>query len=119
MERIMVYNLVGSSALSGNEGEILYAEIEKALADGACVTVDFNGVDTVLAQFLNSAVATLYEKHSSEELRERLTITGLKSTGYLRKVIARAKTFYTSGKVSGYVKGINVLRSLVGVRQCS
>ncbi len=29
MERIMVYNLVGSFTLSDNEGEILHAEIEK------------------------------------------------------------------------------------------
>ena len=103
MERIMVYNLLGSSALSDNEGGILHAEIEKVLAGGGCVTVDFNGVDIVLAQFLNAAVAALYEKHSSEELRERLVITGLKSTGYLRKVIARAKTFYANEKVSGCV----------------
>ena len=29
MEIIMVYNLIGSSALSDDEGEILHAEIEK------------------------------------------------------------------------------------------
>ena len=103
MERIMVYNLVGSSALSDNEGGILHAEIEKALTDSGCVMVDCNGVNIVLAQFLNAAIAALYEKHNSEELRERLVITRLKSTDYLRKVIARAKTFYISGKVSGYV----------------
>lgn len=32
MEIIMVYNLIGSSALSDDEGEILHAEIEKALS---------------------------------------------------------------------------------------
>ena len=103
MERIMVYNLVGSSALSDDEGEILRAGIEKALAGSGCVTVDFTGVDIVLAQFLNAAVAALYEKHSSRELRERLVITGLKSMVYLRKVIARAKTFYANENVPVYV----------------
>lgn len=38
---IMVYNLIGSSALSDDEGEILRAEIEKALSGSGCVTVDF------------------------------------------------------------------------------
>lgn len=99
----MVYNLVGSSAFSDNEGGILHAEIEKALTDSGCVMVGFNGVDIVLAQFLNAAIAILYEKHNSEELRKRLVITGLKSTCYLRKVISRAKTFYANENVPVYV----------------
>lgn len=103
MERIMVYELFGSLAVSDADGEILYTKIEEALTGGSCVTVDFTGVDIMLAQFLNAAVATLYEKHSSRELRERLVITGLESTGYLRKVIARAKTFYAKEKAPGYV----------------
>lgn len=65
--------------------------------------VGFNGVNIVLAQFLNATIATLYEKHSSKELRKRLVITGLKSTYYLRKVISRAKTFYANENVPGYV----------------
>lgn len=103
MERIMVYNLIGSSAFSDDEGKILHAEIEKALSGGGCVMVDFNGVNIVLAQFLNAAIATLYEKHSSEELRKRLVIAGAKSICYLRKVISRAKTFYPNENVLGYV----------------
>ncbi len=78
-------------------------KLKKTLADGGCVMVGFNSVDTVLARFLNAAIATLYEKHSSKELRERLVITGLKSTCYLRKVITRAKTFYANENVPGYV----------------
>ena len=103
MEIIMVYNLIGSYALSDDEGEILHAEIEKALSGGGCVMVDCNGVNIVLAQFLNAAIAALYEKHNSEELRKRLVITGLKSTCYLRKVISRAKTFYANENVPVYV----------------
>ena len=103
MEIIMVYNLIGSSALSDDEGEILRAEIEKTLSGGGCVMVDFNGVNIVLAQFLNAAIAALYEKHNSEELRKRLVITGLKSTCYLHKLISRTKTFYANENVPGYV----------------
>lgn len=77
-------------------------KIEKALASGNRVTVDFNGVDVVLAQFLNAAIAALYENHGSEELKEKLVISGLKSTDSLRKVIARAKSFYANKKVSSF-----------------
>ena len=65
--------------------------------------VGFNGVNIVLAQFLNAAIAALYEKHNSEELRKRLVITGLKSTCYLHKLISRTKTFYANENVPGYV----------------
>ncbi len=94
---------MGSSALSDDEGEILRAEIEKTLSGGGCVMVDFNGVNIVLAQFLNAAITVLYEKHNSEELRKRLVITGLKSTCYLHKLISRTKTFYANENVPGYV----------------
>ncbi len=98
MEKILVYKLFGNLAVSDDDGEILHEEIEKALSKGSKVTVDFNNVDVVLTQFLNAAIATLYERHNSEELKEKLVITGLKSTDSLRKVIARAKSFYTDEK---------------------
>lgn len=98
MERILVYELFGSLAVSDDDGEILHEKIEKALSNGSRVTVDFNNVDVVLTQFLNAAIATLYEKHDSKELKERLVIIGLKSTDSLRKVIARAKSFYSDEK---------------------
>ena len=98
MERIIVYELLGNLAVSNNDGEILHTEIEKALVSGSRVIVDFNGVDVVIAQFLNAAIAALYENHGSEELKEKLVITGLKSTDSLRKVIARAKSFYVNEK---------------------
>ena len=99
----MVYNLMGSSALSDDEGEILRAEIEKTLSGGVCVFVYFTCLNIVLAQFLNAAITVLYEKHNSEELRKRLVITGLKSTCYLHKLISRTKTFYANENVPGYV----------------
>ncbi len=98
MEKILVYELFGSLAVSDEDGEILHANIEKALSGDSKVIVDFNNVEVVLTQFLNSAIATLYEKHDSDELKQRLVITGLKSTDSLRKVIARAKTFYADEK---------------------
>lgn len=98
MEKILVYELFGSLAISDDDGEILHTEIEKALSSSSKVVVDFNNVDVVLTQFLNASIATLYERHDSEELKEKLAITGLKSTDSLRKVIARAKSFYADEK---------------------
>lgn len=102
MVRILVYDLFGNLAISDEDGEILHTKIEKALSGGSSIIVDFNNVEVVLAQFLNAAIAALYKEHDNEELKERLIITGLKSTDVLRKVIARAKSFYVGEKMVGF-----------------
>lgn len=95
MSTIRVYDLFGDFAVSDADGEILHKKIERALSVEEYVVVDFSNVETVLTQFLNAAIATLYKDHSSDELREKLEIRGLKSTDSLRRVIARAKVFYS------------------------
>lgn len=95
MREINVYELFGDFAVSDDDGEILHRMIEKELETGESVIVDFSKVETVLTQFLNAAVATLYKEHTSDELREKLEIRGLKSTDSLRRVISRAKSFYS------------------------
>lgn len=94
MNVIKVYDLFGDFAVSDADGEILHQKIEYELSSGKPVIVDFSNVQTVLTQFLNAAIATLYKDHSSDELRNKLEIKGLKSTDSLKRVIARAKIFY-------------------------
>lgn len=101
MERISVYGLVGSLAVSDSDGEILNAEIEKFLSDGSRIVVDFSCVEVVLTHFLDAAIGALYKKHHSSELKEKLVITGLKSTDALSRTIAGAKSFYLNGKGTG------------------
>ena len=98
MSVIKVYDLFGDLAVSDADGEILHQKIEHELSICETVVVDFSNVETVLTQFLNAAIATLYKNHSSEELRSKLEIKGLKSTDSLRRVIARAKIFYKDEK---------------------
>lgn len=96
MIRINVYDYFGDFAISDADGETLRKIIDRELSINDKVIVDFSKVETVLTQFLNAAIATLYKNHTSEELRAKLEITGLKSTDSLRRVIARAKTFYSN-----------------------
>ena len=98
MSKINVHALFGDFAVSDADGEALHERIENELKSGEVVVVDFTNVETVLTQFLNTAIATLYKEHTSDELREKLEIKGLKSTDSLRRVIARAKTFYCDEK---------------------
>lgn len=94
MKTFLVYELFGEFAISDKDGELLYSKIENELKEGKSVTVDFSNVETVLTQFLNSAIATLYKDYTSEYLKENLKVTGLKSMDSLRKVVSRAKMFY-------------------------
>ena len=98
MSEINVYEMFGDFAVSDADGEILHNKIENELKTEEIVVVDFSNVETVLTQFLNAAIATLYKDHTGDELREKLEIKGLKSTDSLRRVIARAKTFYGDEK---------------------
>ena len=76
---INVYELFGDFAVSDADGETLHEKIENDLKTEKIVVIDFTNVETVLIQFLNSAIATLYKEHTSDELREKLEIKGLKS----------------------------------------
>lgn len=98
INKIMVYDLFGSFAIADEDGEILHQKIENLLPNSEKVIVDFTNVETVLTQFLNASIATLYQNHSGEELRNKLVVKGLKSTASLKKVISRAKMFYQDEK---------------------
>lgn len=101
MEKIILNvceNLGTPTALTRDQGEIIFEKICNIIDNHAGVILDFSDVDSVLSPFLNVAVGKLYSKYSSETLNDKLEIVGISDDLFdvLEIVISNAKSFYKS-----------------------
>lgn len=101
MENIIlnIKDIINSpSALTREQGEIVYHNIVKSIESGKSVTLDFLEIESLISPFLNVAIGKLYEKFTSEILQERLKIVNLpkgKATTF-KLVIDNAKRYYAN-----------------------
>lgn len=97
--RIQVSKLIGSaSALTVEQGNILYNEIIRLLKKNEKVNIDFSGIESIITPFLNASIGKLYESYTSEKIKNCLKITN-QPEGTNRKfnmVIRNAKQFYSN-----------------------
>lgn len=84
------------SALTREQGEIVYNIIKKEILSNNIVILDFQDIESLITPFLNVAIGKLYEDFSSEELKEKLKPEnipqGKKSSFNI--VIENAKKYY-------------------------
>ena len=80
-----VAELIGSpSALTREQGAIVFDEIVPLLKEGKKVVLDFGEIESIITPFLNVSIGKLYEKFSSDELQKKFQI-----------VIDNAKSYYS------------------------
>jgi hypothetical protein len=98
MTQIRVLELVGPVCVDPEDGILLCQQSYAALSQEPVVLLDFTGVRTLTSSFLNSAIGCLFASFPSEELKDRLTWTGLDSTdeNLMRLVLKRATQFYSA-----------------------
>ena len=94
----IVREIVGENAITPDDGQLVYDQIQAALSAGEVVELDFSGVAVFASPFFNAAIGQLLRDHSADDLNRLLRITGLNSAGYdvLRRVIENAKRYYAS-----------------------
>lgn len=84
------------SALTQEQGNMIFEKIEKALNKETTVELDFAQVESMISPFLNNSIGQLYSKFTSEQLQKHLKIINFpddkKST--LNIVISNAKRYY-------------------------
>ena len=94
---INVSEIISSpAALTVEQGSLLYTEMIEKLQQGDTVSVDFCDIESIITPFLNASVGKLYEKYTSDELKDRVKIIN-QPEGTNRKfnmVIRNAKQFY-------------------------
>jgi hypothetical protein len=93
---IKISDLVGSRALTLEDGDRLHSLIIQPLKTGTIVELDFAGVTDVSTAFLNTAVGQLYAELPPSALRRLLQIANLNESGQrsLEKVLMYARRYY-------------------------
>ena len=92
------------SALTQEEGDLVYQKIIVAFEKGSRITIDFDGIESIISPFLNNCIGQLYGKYDTEKIKEYLDLKNFPKTknSTLNVVISNAKRFYADP--SGYKK---------------
>lgn len=94
---IKVCDVIGSnSAITREDGEKLYQQIDKLLTQNIDVILDFEKIDFLITVFLNAAIGQLYKKYTSEDLNNHVNLINIKSEHreHFKDVIEFAKKFF-------------------------
>lgn len=87
-------------AVSSDDGEFVFKEIEKNIESGYFVFLDFEGIMLLTTAFLNSAIAPLYISYTSDQINEVLRLVNVEDEDKIlfKKVIERAKEYFANRK---------------------
>ncbi|WP_242317085.1 STAS-like domain-containing protein [Bacillus cereus group sp. BfR-BA-01489] len=93
---ILVFDVVGESALSMQKGEKLYEMMIENLKSGKEVELDFNGVQKFASPFFNASIGRLLKDFTPEDLNRRMKFTNLNAVGgsLLRKSIKNSAEYF-------------------------
>lgn len=96
---INVAKKIGSpSALTQEQGNIIYEEISKSISEQNTIHLDFSEIESMISPFLNNAIGQLYGSFTGEQIKAYLDIQHFpdekKST--LNIVISNAKKYYAN-----------------------
>lgn len=97
--KIKVCEELGSStAISTDDGNIIFNIIVGILEKKGSVILDFAGIDLLISAFLNAAIGQLYSRYSSEKLQQSLTVVNMNEDDkqLLVEVIKRAKAYFAN-----------------------
>lgn len=96
---LKVTNIItGNFALSSEEGDKVYKEIQNIINEVDVLWLDFSDIKSINTAFFNTAIGVLFKDYSSEFLNKHLKIKNLESIDldYLKESIAAAKDYYKS-----------------------
>ena len=96
--RIKVIDILGSPfAVAADDGAAVYNKISAAFTVAERpVELDFTGMDLVISAFLNTAIGRFAAEMSLEEIRSRISITGLAEDDVelVNRVLENAVRYY-------------------------
>jgi hypothetical protein len=94
--KIPVYDLIGDVCMTYEDGERLHSAFREAFERGETVELDFARTRIFVTGFFNASVGPLLEKHSKDEVRNRLKFLNLPAAGFepLRHSVENAERYY-------------------------
>lgn len=97
MKHIDVAQIIKSpSALTQEQGDLIYNEICNAFEAPETIELDFENVESMISPFLNNSIGRLYGKYDSNYIRQNLHMKNFpaEKNSTLNVVINNAKRFY-------------------------
>jgi len=90
----------GDTAVSTDDGDVVYQEIVAIIKQGEMVELDFSGINIMTTAFLNAAIGQLYSTFTSEQLNSLLKLVNVAVDDRIlfKKVIERAKEYFQNKK---------------------
>lgn len=85
------------SALTQEQGDVIYADIMQAFKRNEEVTLDFSDIESMISPFLNHAIGKLYENYDSDYIKHALHMNNFppEKISTLNIVISNAKKYYS------------------------
>lgn len=99
--RLVIKDIIkGDTAVSTDDGDLVYQEIVVILKLGNPVELDFSGINIMTTAFLNAAIGQLYSAFTSEQLNSLLKLVNVAADDRIlfKKVIERAKEYFQNKK---------------------
>lgn len=86
------------SALTQEQGDLIYEEIVNSFDKGKVVILDFTNVESMISPFLNNSIGQLYGRFNSEYIKQHLELKDFPpaKNSTLNVVISNAKNFYAN-----------------------
>lgn len=86
------------SALTREQGTIIYEQIIENLNAGKKVILDFKDIESIITPFLNVSIGKLYENFNSTQLNTQLEVTNPPdgTASKFQMVITNAKQYYSN-----------------------
>lgn len=98
---IHVADIIGSQlCISAEDGQKVFEKIVVLLRQGKQVNISFEQVTMIISLFLNAAIGQLYNEFNEDELKSRLTVSGLADDdlAMLKRVLDNARRYYADPK---------------------
>ncbi len=96
-----VYDLVGKFGVTVEDGQKVHNYIHALLKSDQQATLDFSGVEVIASPFLNTAIGSLLEDVSADDLNRLLKMENISPAGaaVLRRVIENSTQYYNNAAV--------------------
>jgi hypothetical protein len=103
-----VYDLIGDTGITVDDGEKLYTTIIPDLKAGKEVRLDFSKVRVLASPFLNAAIGRLLRDFTPDELNKLLHIDHFPptATAILRRVIENAREYFSDNKTRTFIDSL-------------
>jgi hypothetical protein len=101
VQKLKIKELIqGDTAVSSDDGEIVYNAIVNCIEKKCIVELDFSDITILTTAFLNSAIGQLYNTYKSDQLNTSLKLKNVAEEDRIlfKKVIERAKEYFANKK---------------------